>query len=248
MPVAKNAAKCPRGTSRAEIELRIVAVSMVSNEADVIEAFVRHNGGILDALVVLDHGSCDRTLEILMQLAGEADVPLVVLQDLDRAFRQGERITMMARRYLSELSADWCFALDADEFIGCESRAVLEQVHLAHVPVRSAEQVAQKAIIGWLGTRLSQPERFAAAGQTTPAAHWKSLFDRIAAGTALDEGFMREAIAAYVGGPVCDADLVADAVPVPEALRLRYTAAGVTPYATIATWAGRMVAERLAPP
>ena len=309
--------------------MKIIGVSMVSNEADVIEAFVRHNLRLLDALVVLDHGSIDATPGILTSLAQEREVALVVLSDADRAFRQGERITMLARRYLQELDAAWCFALDADEFIACASRAALEAalarvpdgvhglvslrnyvvtgaddrephvlrrvtrrlreersaqrkvvirrgfetlpagqvsygnhaalqvlegravplphvplegVTLAHFPVRSPEQVAQKALLGWLGTRLTRPERFARPGQTTPASHWKALFERITRGEAVDGSFVREAVAAYVGGPVEDADLVEDALPDP--VPLRYAGpAQVVPLAGLAAWYDRLVGE-----
>lgn len=314
--------------------MKIIGVSMVSNEADVIEAFVRHNLRFLDALVVLDHASVDPTREILVRLAREDGLPLVVLQDPERAHRQGERITMMARRYLQELGADWCLALDADEFIRCESRATLERalgrvppgvhglvplcnyvgsngqdaephvlrrftrrlreeratqrkvairrgfealpagqvsygnhaalqivdgkvvplphvpledVTYAHVPVRSPEQVAQKALIGWLATRLTRPERFMQAGQTTPASHWKALFERLARGDAVDESFVREAIAAYVGGPVHDADLVEDPLPLDASEALRYPVqARVAPLASFATWADQVLGEMLA--
>src|SRR5690349_3393112 len=112
--------------------MRIIGVTMASNEADVIEAFVRHNLRFLDALVVLDHVSVDRTPELLVRLAGEG-LPLVVLRDRDRAYRQGERTTMLVRRYLAELDAAWCLPIDADEFIRCDSRAALEAA-LAAVP------------------------------------------------------------------------------------------------------------------
>src|SRR5687768_8625765 len=105
--------------------MKLIATCMASNESDVIEAFVRHNLSVLDAVVVLDHGSVDRTPEILRSLAGEG-LPLVVLEDRDRAFRQGERQTYLARRYLGELQADFCFLLDADEFVRMDSRAALE--------------------------------------------------------------------------------------------------------------------------
>ena len=246
--------------------MKIIAVTMASNDADVIEAFVRHNARFLDALVVLDHVSVDGTAGLLRALVGE-DLPLVILRDGDRAYRQGERMTLLARRYLVEPGADWCFALDADEFIRCASRAELEAslaavpanahglvplqnylaagaraddpnplrrvsrrlaversvsrkvvlrrafadlaqgqvsignhaaleirdgralplphapvpgLTLAHVPVRSPGQVAQKALVGWLAMRLTRPERLARPGQPLPASHWKSMFERLA--------------------------------------------------------------------
>jgi hypothetical protein len=41
--------------------MRVVGITMVKNEADIIEAFVRHNLRFLDALVVVEHASADGT-------------------------------------------------------------------------------------------------------------------------------------------------------------------------------------------
>ena len=48
--------------------MKIVAISMVRNEADVIEAFVRHHAGLVDELIVVDHRSIDGTDELLREL------------------------------------------------------------------------------------------------------------------------------------------------------------------------------------
>jgi hypothetical protein len=126
--------------------MRIIATCMAANEADVVEAFVRHNGALLDALVVLDHGSIDSTFRILRSL-GEEGFHLVVLRDNDRAFRQNTRQTWLARHYLESLDADFCFALDADELIKVPSRAALEQA-LGAIPADAAGAVAVQNYVG----------------------------------------------------------------------------------------------------
>src|SRR5690349_11051897 len=98
---------------------------MVRNEADVIEAFVRHNLAFLDALVVVDHGSFDGTSDVLAKLRDEG-LPLRVAHDADPAYRQAQTMTRLAREALGE-GADFVFALDADEFLKLESRTALEQ-------------------------------------------------------------------------------------------------------------------------
>ena len=80
--------------------MRLVGVSMVRNEADIIEAFVRHNAAVLDALVVVDHGSVDGTREILFALRDEG-LPLAIEQDHVRLGRQ--ELTLP----LSELAASF---------------------------------------------------------------------------------------------------------------------------------------------
>ena len=74
---------------------------MVRNEADIIEASVRHNLGCVDRLVVIDHGSFDGTSEILRQLAAESDA-LQITADPSVAFQQGIIITDVARQFLRD--------------------------------------------------------------------------------------------------------------------------------------------------
>jgi hypothetical protein len=113
--------------------MRLFGVAMVRNEADIIEAFVRHNLSRLDGLAIVDHGSFDGTAEILAQLQREG-LPLRVVADEQAAFFQSRRITELSRETLQRDGADFVFTLDADEFLKIESRARLERA-LAVVPV-----------------------------------------------------------------------------------------------------------------
>jgi len=90
------------------------AVSMVKNEADVIEASVRHlfSQGV-DAMVVADNGSTDGTLDILRSLARE--FPLYVAIDSLVAYEQSAKMTRLAR-FATEHGARWVVPFDADEF------------------------------------------------------------------------------------------------------------------------------------
>ena len=55
----------------------IAAISMVRNEADVIESFVRHTLRFADRLYITDHRSEDATREILSALVSES-LPILV--------------------------------------------------------------------------------------------------------------------------------------------------------------------------
>ena len=112
--------------------MRLFGVAMVRNEADVIEAFVRHNLTVLDGLAVVDHGSLDGTGDILARLQAE-NLPLRVERDERPEYRQSERMTTLVRETLDREQADFVFALDADEFLKCASRPTLERA-LAGVP------------------------------------------------------------------------------------------------------------------
>ncbi len=59
--------------------MRVVGVSRVLDEADVIEPFIRHHAALLDLPIVLDNGSSDGTVEILRALHEEG-VALQVYQ------------------------------------------------------------------------------------------------------------------------------------------------------------------------
>jgi hypothetical protein len=122
--------------------MRLFGVAMVRDEADVIEAFVRHNLSVLDGLAIVDHGSLDGTGEILAELATEG-LPLLVAKASEPGFFQSRHLTALARQMLSRQSADFVFVLDADEFLKIESRALLEAA-LAAVPA------GMHALVHWL--------------------------------------------------------------------------------------------------
>ena len=106
--------------------MKLWAVAMVRNEADIIEAFVRHNLAFLDGLVILEHRSSDATPRILQRLKAEG-LALILLQSRETAFFQGSEITRIASETFTRTGADFVFALDADEFIRAPSRAAVEE-------------------------------------------------------------------------------------------------------------------------
>ncbi len=122
--------------------MRLFGVAMVRDEADVIEAFVRHNLSVLDGLAIVDHGSLDGTGDILGRLEAER-LGLLVTKAIEPGFFQSRHLTALARQMLSRQGADFVFVLDADEFLKIESRAVLESA-LAAVPA------GMHALVHWL--------------------------------------------------------------------------------------------------
>ena len=79
----------------------LCAAAIVRNEADIIEAFVRHNLAVVDRLAVVDHGSFDGTTEILAALVREG-LPLTVGRDERAGFFQPEVLTPLARELLRD--------------------------------------------------------------------------------------------------------------------------------------------------
>lgn len=113
--------------------MKLVGVAMIRNEADIVEAFVRHNLRYLDHLVLVDHDSDDATGEILLRMRGEG-LPLTLGIDRSVEFNQGRVLSAAMRTALAAHDADYGFALDADELIVADSRASLES-ELATIPV-----------------------------------------------------------------------------------------------------------------
>ena len=96
--------------------MRVVGVATVRNEADVIEAFVRHHAGVLDRLLVVCHFSQDSTGGILAALVEEG-LPLDVGVEPRPVHDQAALMTALAHRAVAEHEADVVVALDADEFL-----------------------------------------------------------------------------------------------------------------------------------
>ncbi len=97
--------------------MRIVAITMVKNEIDIIEAMVRHTAAVADHVVVLDHASADGTRDVLTSLRSEG-LPISIIEESSPAKRQGEWMTRLLHDHaLDRHAADWVLPLDADEFV-----------------------------------------------------------------------------------------------------------------------------------
>ncbi|MEY3774244.1 MAG: hypothetical protein RLZZ129_1024 [Verrucomicrobiota bacterium] len=112
--------------------MRLVAVSVVKNEADIIEAFVRHTLAWVDRHLVFDHDSTDGTREILQALQAEG-LPLTLFRDDAPGHLQQHRSNYLTRLAAHRHDADWILPLDADEILVGPNRAALEQALLLSV-------------------------------------------------------------------------------------------------------------------
>lgn len=95
--------------------MNTVAVCMARDEADVIGSTVAHMLAQVDAVIVADNLSTDRTREILDELASAHSGRLVVVEDTEPAYRQSEKMTGLALRARLDLGAEWIVPFDADE-------------------------------------------------------------------------------------------------------------------------------------
>jgi hypothetical protein len=310
--------------------MHIHAVAMVRNEADIIEAFVRHNLQFVDALTVLVHGSTDSTPEILRALAQEG-LPLQVLYDSATGFAQHVRTTSLARNAFTA-GADFVFPIDGDELIDAPSRPEFEEilaaidpgapallylmhhyvpraddetgesnparrlryrlglgdkpeckvmltrafaadpqleidlgnhgllrreganakgvpglaqlpaVRLAHFPVRSAPQLANKVIIGYLAhIAVGLPPNI----ERGNATHWRAWYEKLVADpTLLEQDFA--ALAATYHGIKSDTQLVLEPLPCDFELRYPPTRASA-PLSALAKFTEHLIRTSQAP-
>lgn len=106
--------------------MRLVAVSIVKNEADIIEPFVRHTLAWVDHHLVFDHDSTDGTREILGALQREG-LPVTLFRDEAVGHLQQARSNHLTRLAAQVHGADWVLPLDADEILTGLDRTKLEQ-------------------------------------------------------------------------------------------------------------------------
>ena len=95
---------------------KIVVISMVKNEADVIESFVRHSLTFADEILIADHASSDKTGEILRALQEEG-LPLHIKRLFQVELAHAEVMNGLMWEAIEQYDADILLPMDADEFL-----------------------------------------------------------------------------------------------------------------------------------
>lgn len=102
--------------------MRLTAVTMIRNEADILPDFLGQCSALFDEVLAVDHSSTDGTSEILA--AAATRMPLTVWRFAQKAKAHALVTTALAREAVAR-GADWIFPLDADEFPALDSRGAL---------------------------------------------------------------------------------------------------------------------------
>lgn len=93
----------------------IAGITIVKDEADIIEGVVEHMLAEVDHVVVGDNLSTDATPEILRGLSERYDDRLTVYCDEEVAYMQSAKMTALAQ-VAADAGAEWVVPFDADEW------------------------------------------------------------------------------------------------------------------------------------
>ena len=118
---SKNQLNINHNSNQSNVEFLVVGISMIKNEEDILETFVRHNLNYLDFLVLADNCSTDNSRIILKKLMQEG-LNLCVIDDNKMAYCQSEKITNLYRRVATSFFPEFIVPIDADELIQSPSK------------------------------------------------------------------------------------------------------------------------------
>lgn len=96
--------------------MKIVSFTMVNNESEIIESFIRYNYNFLDEMYIIDNGCTDNTIKILHNLINDG-YKIVIYDESLEAYDQFRLDNKYLNKIIKESDPDLIIPLDADEFI-----------------------------------------------------------------------------------------------------------------------------------
>lgn len=96
--------------------MKIVSFTMVNNESEIIESFIRYNYNFLDEMYIIDNGCTDNTIKILRNLINDG-YKIVIYDESLEAYDQFRLDNKYLNKIIKESDPDLIIPLDADEFI-----------------------------------------------------------------------------------------------------------------------------------
>lgn len=114
-----------------EKNMQIASFTMVNNESEIIESFIRYNYNFVDKMFIIDNGCTDSTMVIVRNLVAEG-YDIVVYDESTEAYNQFKLDNKYLNKIITEYNMDLIIPLDADEFIIADSnpREELEKLDL----------------------------------------------------------------------------------------------------------------------
>ena len=110
--------------------MKVISFTVLNNEADIIESFVRYNMTYVDKMIILDNGCTDNTIKILKLLQQEG-YDIEIFNESRVGFEQYVLMNKYLRIVSEEYESDWIIPLDADEMLMSDDkpiRAALEEL------------------------------------------------------------------------------------------------------------------------
>ncbi|MBO6304210.1 MAG: glycosyltransferase family 2 protein [Selenomonadaceae bacterium] len=96
--------------------MRIVALTMIANEQEIVESFLRYNSNFIDEFVFVSSCCVDNTLIILRHLLQEG-YKLRIYEEKEIDFNQKYLSNKYLKTIAKENDSDWIIPLDCDEFL-----------------------------------------------------------------------------------------------------------------------------------
>jgi len=111
--------------------MKIVSFTMVNNESEIIESFIRYNYNFVDEMVIIDNGCTDSTIRIVRNLISEG-FKITIYDESLEAYNQYRLDNKYLNKIIDEIKPDIILPMDADEFLTGDTnpRDVLEHLEL----------------------------------------------------------------------------------------------------------------------
>ena len=111
--------------------MKIISFTMVNNESEIIESFIRYNYNFVDEMVIIDNGCTDSTIKIINLLIQEG-YKITIYDESLEAYNQFRLDNKYLDKIINEKEADIILPLDADEFLIADGnpREELEKLDL----------------------------------------------------------------------------------------------------------------------
>lgn len=151
--------------------MKIVALTVVRNELDILEVFVRYHLEAVDHMVIADHRSVDGSSELLRKLEAEG-LPLTIRPLESPLVRRRQTATELLWETAETMRPDLVLMLDADEFVASDGpapvRAALESLtdtapiaipRRTYVPTPDDDQSDPNPLTRIVHRRASEPRR-----------------------------------------------------------------------------------------
>ncbi len=107
---------------------KIITVTMIKNEADIVESFVRYTMNFASKMIFIDNGCVDGSAEILKELIAEG-YNIEVYLEAEKFYDQYLIENKYIRKITNENMFDFLIPLDVDEFVSSKE-GILEQIEL----------------------------------------------------------------------------------------------------------------------